>query len=244
MRIDQGAYLATAAVEALLYLLCRRNHSPIAKGLRFYLLSALGIFAVLYPLSFHPGRLYFSAFVLASYLTFVAEMTVIYAIFCELRGRDRALGSLRVWTVICLSLCVLTASTEFLETSFAHNSLSRFWMGSMQLFNHIRTVAIFTLVLYSVLTAQWWSRAASLTWCGLALYSLADSLVQRVEILTAYRFHALLPYASTAAGVFMFCLWAIAVLPLKQQAITAVDREMIARLRHITRQRMAEEESA
>jgi hypothetical protein len=34
------------------------------------------------------------------------------------------------------------------------------------------------------------------------------------------------------------------MVPLKQQAITAHDREMIARLRNLTRQRMAKEESA
>lgn len=243
MRVDQGVYLAAATVEAALYLACRRNTSVIAKAIRFYLLSALGIFAVLFPLSAHVGRLYLVAFIAASYLTFAAEMTVLYAVFSELRGRDTSFGSYRLWTSICLGLCLVTAGVTFLETPFAQSSLFKFWMGSMQLFAHIRNTAIFTLVLYSVLTAQWWSRAAALTWSGLMVFSLTDSLTQRIEIITVYRFHEALQFASTAAGLFMFCLWAIAMAPPKQQAITAHDREMIARLRTITSQRMAKEES-
>jgi hypothetical protein len=239
----QESYLAIAAAEGLLYILCRHNPSIVAKGIRFYLLSALGIFAVLFPLSFHPGPLYFLAYVVASYLTFAAEMTVLFVIFCELRGRDTALSSFRVWSAICLAVCVMTAGISCLQTPFAHSSLAKFYMGSMQLIVHIRTVAIYTLVLYSVLTAQWWSRATSLTWCGLTVYSMADSLTQRIEIITVYRFHAVLQLAPIAAGVLMFCLWAIAMVPLKQQAITAHDREMIARLRNLTSQRMAKEES-
>lgn len=244
MSSAQEWYLAIATAELLLYALCRKNPSIIARAIRFYLLSALGIFAVLLPLSIYPDRLYFCAYILASYLTFASEMTVLYAILSELRGRDTSLGSFRVWSAICLGLCVLAAGFSFLQTPFAHSSLAKFWMGSVQIFNLIRNTAIFTLVLYSILTAQWWSRAASMTWCGLMVFSLTDSLAQRAEIITSYRLHAALHFASTAAGLFMFCLWAVAMVPQKQQAISATDRELIARLREITRHRMAEEESA
>lgn len=188
MTAAQAVYplIAASEVAILVQSWMRRSRAQNAAVLRVWLIVQLVIFAFLEPTSFRAAPvLYAKIFLICTLFSSAADLTVLYSVFVSLEDGIRAFGSVRAWTTLSIMVAIVFCLAAELPLPAKITGTYAAWITVVQMYDYLRIVCLVALSLYGWLRASSWPRDLAWTWLAMALYSITESIVVRVQIIAS-----------------------------------------------------------
>lgn len=223
----QMLYPLIAATEAIILLSARWRPSRAqnAAALTLWLAVQFALFCVLEPASFlAPTPLYCRIYYVVSVLSAVADLVVLYSIFDGLENGFRAFGSVRAWSCFAILTGLVFCLAAGLPLPLKARGFVTVCMMMDQVFGYVRISALIALALFGWLRASSWPSDLAWTWLAMAAYSIAESVVVRVEIVASN--YQLLESVTSAAALLQLAGWwralSYAPKPLTENELEAI----------------------
>jgi len=204
----QITYPLIAASEVAVLLLARRRPSRAqnASALTLWLRVQIALFCILEPASLLASTpLYCRIYYGVSLLSAAADLVVLYAIFDGLENGFRAFGSVKAWGCFAILVGLFFCLAAELPLPAKARGFITICMTMDQVFGYLRIAALIALALYGWLRASSWPRDLAWTWLAMALYSITETIIIRVQIIATN--YTLLETVTSAAALLQLAGW-------------------------------------